>query len=109
MMIDSQNAAGVHQLCRSNGELADWQSVAAQVAGPPEVRATAPFVQSQAMFTVDNGVKGVLVRVDSPGGGAAASQELYEALARLGKDKPIAVSTPDTFCLCAAHAEPALT
>lgn len=38
------------------------------------------------------GVKGVLVRVDSPGGGAAASQELYEALARLGKDKPVAVS-----------------
>ena len=42
------------------------------------------------------GVKGVLVRVDSPGGGAAASQELYEALARLGKDKPIAVSMGST-------------
>ena len=50
------------QIAGINGELADWQSVAAQVAGHPEVRATAPFVQSQAMFTVDNGVKGVLVR-----------------------------------------------
>lgn len=41
-------------------------------------------------------VKGVLVRVDSPGGGAAASQELYEALARLAKDKPVAVSMGST-------------
>lgn len=37
-------------------------------------------------------VKGVLLRVDSPGGGAAASQEVYDALARLAKKRPIAVS-----------------
>lgn len=37
-------------------------------------------------------VKGVLVRVDSPGGGAAASQELYAALLRLGKKMPVVVS-----------------
>lgn len=37
-------------------------------------------------------VKGVLLRVDSPGGGAAASNELYMALKALGKKKPIAVS-----------------
>ncbi len=37
-------------------------------------------------------VLGVLVRVDSPGGGAAASQELYWALKRLGESKPVAVS-----------------
>ncbi|MDR0816355.1 MAG: signal peptide peptidase SppA [Desulfovibrio sp.] len=37
-------------------------------------------------------VKGVLVRVDSPGGGAAASQELYSALAGLAESRPVAVS-----------------
>lgn len=37
-------------------------------------------------------VKGVLVRVDSPGGGAAASQEIYAGLARLSQRMPIAVS-----------------
>ena len=37
-------------------------------------------------------VKGVLVRVDSPGGGAAASQELFAGLARLAKTRPVAVS-----------------
>jgi lipoprotein-releasing system permease protein len=50
------------QIAGINGELADWQSVAAQAMQDPEVKAAAPFVQSQAMFTVDNGVKGVLVR-----------------------------------------------
>ncbi len=37
-------------------------------------------------------VKGVLLRIDSPGGGAAASQEIYSALLALGKKKPIVAS-----------------
>lgn len=40
----------------------------------------------------DERVKGVLLRVDSPGGGAAASQEIYAALARLAVKRPVAVS-----------------
>lgn len=36
--------------------------------------------------------KGALVRVDSPGGGAAASQEIYASLARLAQKMPVAVS-----------------
>lgn len=40
----------------------------------------------------DESVKGVLLRIDSPGGGAAASQELYEALRLLGIAKPLAAS-----------------
>ncbi len=40
----------------------------------------------------EENIKGVLVRVDSPGGGAAASQELYNALCVLAKEKPVAVS-----------------
>ncbi len=37
-------------------------------------------------------VKGVLLRIDSPGGGAAASQELYEALHALSARKPVVAS-----------------
>lgn len=40
----------------------------------------------------DSNVKGVLLRVDSPGGGAAASQEVYDALARVAKKRPVVVS-----------------
>ena len=45
-----------------NGELPDWASVSAQAGKHPEVRASAPFVQSQGMFTFDGGVKGAMVR-----------------------------------------------
>lgn len=41
-------------------------------------------------------VKGVLVRVDSPGGGAAASQELYASLKELAGSRPVAVSMGST-------------
>jgi len=50
------------QITGINGELSDWPAIAAQAARHPEVRAAAPFVQSQAMFTVDGSVKGALVR-----------------------------------------------
>lgn len=50
------------QITGINGELENWPALAAQAMQHPEVRAAAPFVQSQAMFTVDGGVKGALVR-----------------------------------------------
>ncbi len=37
-------------------------------------------------------VLGVVVRVDSPGGGVAASQEIYDALNRLREEKPVYAS-----------------
>lgn len=41
-------------------------------------------------------VKGILLRIDSPGGGAAASQELYSALKELEASRPVAVSMGST-------------
>ena len=40
----------------------------------------------------DNRIKGVLLRVNSPGGSAAASHELYDALKRLAAIKPVYAS-----------------
>ncbi|MDE2441134.1 MAG: ABC transporter permease, partial [Betaproteobacteria bacterium] len=50
------------QITGINGELTGWQAIAQQALKHPEVRAAAPFVQSQGMFSVDGGVKGTLVR-----------------------------------------------
>ena len=50
------------QITAMDGGLSNWQSIAAQARKHPEVRETAPFVQSQGMFSVDGEVKGVLVR-----------------------------------------------
>ncbi|MCL2123334.1 MAG: signal peptide peptidase SppA [Desulfovibrionaceae bacterium] len=43
-------------------------------------------------LTRDKSIKGVLLRVNSPGGGAAASHELYDALKRLAAKKPVYAS-----------------
>ena len=40
----------------------------------------------------DDSVKGVLLRIDSPGGAVAPSQELYQAVRALAKVKPVVVS-----------------
>ncbi len=50
------------QITGVSGELDNWPVLAAQAMQNPEVKAAAPFVQSQAMFTFDGGVKGALVR-----------------------------------------------
>ena len=47
-------------------------------------------------IALEDNIRGVVLRVDSPGGGAAASQELYSALKRLAKSKPIVVSMGST-------------
>ena len=51
-----------------------------------------PMVQLLERARERPGVKGVLLRIDSPGGGVGASQALYEAVRRLAADKPVAVS-----------------
>ena len=50
------------QITGISGELHNWPAIAEQASKHPEVRATAPFVQSQGMFSVDGGVKGTIVR-----------------------------------------------
>ncbi len=40
-------------------------------------------------FRKDSRIKGIVVRLESPGGGVAASQELYEALKRAREVKPV--------------------
>jgi protease IV len=49
-------------------------------------------VEDLRRFEKDKTVKGVVVRVDSPGGAVGPSQEIYEAVKRLKKDKPVVIS-----------------
>ncbi len=43
-------------------------------------------------FGKDNNIKAVVVRIDSPGGGVAASQEIYAAVKRIKKNKIVVAS-----------------
>jgi lipoprotein-releasing system permease protein len=65
------------QISTFAGRLADWPAVAKQAAQHPRVRATAPFVQAQAMLSAGQAVRGALVR------GVLPDQE--EKVADLGK------------------------
>ena len=43
----------------------------------------------------DNKVKAVIIRINSPGGTVAASQDIYDAILRLRKKKPVVASLAD--------------
>ncbi len=51
-----------------------------------------PVVAQIRKMEQTESVRGVIVRLDSPGGGVAASQEIYEALNELKKVKPVYAS-----------------
>lgn len=53
-----------------------------------------PVVDDLRKFADDSGVKAIVLRIDSPGGGVAASQEIYREVKRVReeKKKPVLVS-----------------
>lgn len=57
-----------------------------------EIRESRETVRTLDRLATNSGVRAVVLRVDSPGGGVAPSQEIYDAVARVGKRKPIIAS-----------------
>ena len=70
----------------SNGLMGGQRIALVSVSGP--IMDAEPTLEWIRKIERDPSVAGVLLRVDSPGGGAAASQELYNALAALASKKP---------------------
>ncbi len=54
------------QITGLDNQLGDWQAVAKEAAGHPQVAAAAPFVNGQGMLTFGAQVRGVLVRGVEP-------------------------------------------
>lgn len=54
-----------------------------------------PFVKAMRKFADDVNVKGVVLRIDSPGGSALASDKMWHAVRRVAKRKPVIVSVGD--------------
>ena len=46
-----------------------------------------PFVDQLKKYSDDSSIKAIILRIDSPGGGAAASQEMYDAVRRVRDQK----------------------
>jgi protease-4 len=51
-----------------------------------------PIIEQLKKFGKDNAVKAIVLRINSPGGGVAPSQEIYEEVRKLNARKPILTS-----------------
>lgn len=81
---------GIASSFAGSGVAATDSYAVVRVEGP--ILNTRPLLRWVEKVGKDPAVKGVLLRIDSPGGGAAASQELYEALRSLNAKKPVVAS-----------------
>ncbi len=61
-----------------------------EIEGP--ITSSKKTVRNIKQFAEDQTISGILVRVDSPGGGVAASQEIYEELKKTKLNKKVVVS-----------------
>lgn len=61
-----------------------------EIVGP--IMTSDRTIQSINDFRLNDSVKGVILRVDSPGGGVGPSQEIYTEVKRLAAVKPVVVS-----------------
>ena len=58
-------------------------------------RGSRDFIADLDAARTDKSIKAVVLRINSPGGSAAASQELYQAIRRLRAEKPVVCSMGD--------------
>lgn len=65
-----------------------------EVKGP--ITESKKIVEDIRRFEKKEGIKAILVRIDSPGGAVAPSQEMYQAVMRAGKKKPVVASMGST-------------
>lgn len=61
-----------------------------EVLGP--IYDARPWIRDLDRFARRPSIRAIVLRLDSPGGGVAASQELYQAVRRAAEQKPVVVS-----------------
>jgi protease-4 len=72
-----------------NGEIVDSERTRAESA------ASEPFVRAMRRFGDDSRVRAVVLRIESPGGSALASDRMWHAVRRTAGRKPVVVSIGD--------------
>lgn len=91
--VGGGNALGPHVgLIDLSGEITD-QGARSLVGG--STHGARDFIESVEAAQKDTSIKAVVIRINSPGGAAAASQEMYQAVRRLEAKKPVVCSMGD--------------
>lgn len=88
-------ASGLVGLLGEGDGLASDQRHLARIDVEGPILSSDPLVELLGKAQKKEAVKGVLLRVSSPGGGVGASQAVYEAVSRLSEEKPVAVAMGD--------------
>src|SRR5262249_14153372 len=85
-------ASILERLGTDSGVNVGFGSTVAIVELTGEIRDAQQLVESLASVRKDPSVVSVVLRIDSPGGGVAPSQEIYEEVERVREAKPIVAS-----------------
>lgn len=85
-------ALALSLLSESGSGLIAGRPAVAVVPLEGEIRSSDDFVETVRDLADDASVAGVVVRIDSPGGEVAPSQEMYAALRELRRSKPVVAS-----------------
>lgn len=88
-------ASGLVGLLGEGEGLGTQQASLARIDVEGPILGSDPLVELLGEAREKEDVKGVLLRVSSPGGGVGASQAVYEAVRRLSEEKPVAVAMGD--------------
>ncbi|MBS3808785.1 MAG: signal peptide peptidase SppA [Desulfobacterales bacterium] len=76
---------------RDKGDLAFGEKVGViRVEGP--ILESEPILDSLQKFGRADGIKAIVVRIDSPGGAVGASQEIYRQIRKTAENKPVIAS-----------------
>jgi len=88
-------AAMIYMITRSTGEigLGALGGRIAQIDIKGVIEDSEDIVRQIRKYDDDNSIKGLVLRVDSPGGGVAASQEIYDQLMRFKENGKIIVAS----------------
>lgn len=81
-------------LLAGQGEI--YRGGAGEGLSEEELIIAGPFSRVLRQVAEDTSVKGVILRVDSPGGDAIASEEILHEVRKLSKKKPMVISMSDT-------------
>ena len=79
-------------MVHASGTIYSGYSNPAPFGGPSGTLASGDFIAQIDSLREDGSIDGVVLRIDSPGGDAIASEQMLHAVRRLGDEKPVVVS-----------------
>lgn len=79
-------------MVHASGTIYSGRSNPAPFGGPSGTLASADFIAQIDSIREDESIDAVVLRIDSPGGDAIASEQMLHAVRRLGQEKPMVVS-----------------